>query len=52
MVRNFLLILLIVAFTTSLGACGRKNAPVAPEDVDPQYPRTYPAPVQPPKLYK
>lgn len=44
MVRKFILALLVVAFATSLSACGRKNNPVAPEDADPKYPRTYPAP--------
>ncbi|WP_167730615.1 hypothetical protein [Terasakiella sp. SH-1] len=42
--RKLLLVLLFVAFSASLSACGRKNAIVAPEGVDPQYPRTYPAP--------
>ena len=35
--------LLIVAFAVSLSACGRKNKPIAPDDVETTYPRTYPA---------
>ncbi|MDV7338180.1 hypothetical protein RYZ26_01140 [Terasakiella sp. A23] len=52
MMRKFIMIMLIAAFTASLGACGRKNEPVAPEDVDPKYPRTYPAPTKAPTLMK
>ncbi len=48
MMRKFTMIMLVAAFAMSLSACGRKNDPVAPEDVDPKYPRTYPAPVKSP----
>lgn len=40
-----LTILLVTAFMlSSVSACGVKNEPVAPETVDPDYPRPYPAP--------
>ncbi|SCA56510.1 conserved exported hypothetical protein [Candidatus Terasakiella magnetica] len=45
MLRKLLLLVLFIAFTSSLSACGRKNQPVAPEGADPQYPRSYPAPL-------
>jgi len=51
-VRKVILVLFLIAFTASLGACGRKNKPVAPEDADPKYPRTYPAPTPMPKMVK
>ena len=35
--------ILIGVLTGSLGACGRKGTLKAPEDVDPAYPRAYPA---------
>jgi predicted small lipoprotein YifL len=42
--QKVLAALLILAFATSLSACGRKNKPIAPDDVEVTYPRTYPAP--------
>jgi len=42
--RHMMLFLLLAALCSSLSACGRVNRPVAPEDVDPKYPRQYPAP--------
>jgi len=50
--RKLLILFLFVALSASLSACGRKNAPIAPEDADPKYPRTYPAPTTIPKMYK
>jgi predicted small lipoprotein YifL len=44
LVRKIVLALMVLTLAVSLEACGRKNAPVAPDDVDPKYPRTYPAP--------
>ena len=37
-------VLICVLLIVSVAACGRKNKPVAPDSVDPQYPRTYPKP--------
>lgn len=48
MARKIVLVLLLVAVCAGMSACGRKNKPLAPEDVDPKYPRTYPAPVPAP----
>ncbi|NVK19022.1 MAG: hypothetical protein HWE30_10025 [Methylocystaceae bacterium] len=50
--RKLVMVMLVAACMASLSACGRKNAPIAPQDVDPKYPRTYPAPVETPKMYK
>ena len=50
MARKLFLILMFVAFTVSLSACGRKNPPQAPENTDPAYPRNYPAPSQEPDV--
>jgi len=41
--QKILACLLIIGFAISLSACGRKNKPIAPEDVEATYPRTYPA---------
>jgi len=48
LVRKIFLALFFIALTTSLSACGRKNAPIAPDDVEETYPRTYPAPTPAP----
>lgn len=40
---------LVVTFASSLSACGRKNQPIAPDDVEKTYPRTYPAPTAMPR---
>ncbi|WP_417789485.1 hypothetical protein [Terasakiella pusilla] len=52
MPRKTVLVVLLMACVLSLSACGRKNKPIAPDDVEPTYPRTYPAPAPEPKLYK
>lgn len=52
MARKTVLAVLMLAFALSVSACGRKNKPIAPDDVEPTYPRTYPAPAPEPQLYK
>lgn len=48
-----MLILLVAAvLVAAVGACGRKNSPITPDNVDPDYPRTYPAPVPVPGQIK
>jgi predicted small lipoprotein YifL len=42
--RKIIMLLVLLTIVGTMGACGRKNQPVAPDDVDPKYPRTYPAP--------
>lgn len=44
MARKVIWMMMVAAFCVSLSACGRKTDPVAPDDVDPRYPRSYPAP--------
>lgn len=50
--RHMMMILLLTALCASLSACGRVSRPVAPEDVDPKYPRQYPAPQPVPAIVK
>ncbi|MCW8861784.1 MAG: lipoprotein [Rhodospirillales bacterium] len=45
MTKRFLMMAAIaVMLTTAITGCGRKGALESPPDVDPKYPRTYPAP--------
>lgn len=46
MLRNIIVIMTLIVLSFSLEACGRKSAPVAPDDVEKTYPRTYPAPTK------
>ncbi|WP_417819387.1 hypothetical protein [Terasakiella sp.] len=50
--RRILMVLLLAAFAVSLNACGRAGKPQAPDDVDPKYPRQYPAPQSVPSSTK
>lgn len=37
-------VMLVIALGLSLGACGKKGDPTAPEDKENTYPGTYPSP--------
>ncbi len=50
--KSLLAVFVTAALIAPLQGCGRKGSLEAPEGVDPDYPRTYPAPEKAPKKKK